>query len=341
MDGPSTAKRKGRSLGTGARCSKRPSQIAPVNPAWYTISPTVPSAPIIAAGGFEVSPGVDVGKVGSVRQAISGASVVGDAAKALAEIVASAEPMHPEAMMTGASQVATALGMASVLLENSAGVGTARSKGMVGIGGAHSHRRAIEAESAHRRWKERIADPYGGSLANAKRRPMEDMTAVVSNPSVIGLQLVNPKTQRSHGAKVRALPCPAPARRMLGLAPRSRRRLALPRAAAAAAAALRPRRTPHPWPTGETGRISIRTKVQTPCSLSLFVVVVPQSKVAMATRDHKGVPKYPRPTHITGGKRLCHTNAEIGDILRPLKSERGAMARVHEDWEKRGFAVPP
>ena len=143
MDGPSTAKRKGRSLGTGARCSKRPSQIAPANPAWYTISPTVPSAPIIAAGGFEVSPGVDVGKVGSVRQAISGASVVGDAAKALAEIVASAEPMHPEAMMTGVSQVATALGMASVLLENSAGVGTARSKGMVGIGGAHSHRRDV------------------------------------------------------------------------------------------------------------------------------------------------------------------------------------------------------
>ena len=71
------------------------------------------------------------------------------------------------------------------------------------------------------------------------------------------------------------------------------------------------------------------------------MVIVPQITVAMDTRNHKGVPEYPRPTHITGDKRLHYTNAEISDILRPLKAERGAMARVHGDWKKRGYAVPP
>ena len=207
MDRLSTAKRKGRSLGVQARCSKRPSQTTPANPAWYTVTPKGPSTPIIAASGFKVSPGVNVGKVGSVRQAISAGNVVGDAAKALADIVGAGATMSPEEKEDGVHKVATALGMASVLLEKSAGVGTARSKGMVGIGGAFTHRRAIEAAAADGRRKKRMADPHGGTLGNAMRTPMADITAVVGNPSVVGLQLVDPKTRKSHAGKVRALPC--------------------------------------------------------------------------------------------------------------------------------------
>ena len=76
-------KRSGRSLGMRQPPPKRPSQPAPANPAWYTVSARIPVA---AAEEFKVSPGVDMGKAGSVRQAISATSVVGDAAKALADM---------------------------------------------------------------------------------------------------------------------------------------------------------------------------------------------------------------------------------------------------------------
>ena len=106
---------------------------------------------------------------------------------------------------------------------------------MVGIGGAFTHRRAIEAAAADGRRKKRMADPHGGTLGNAMRTPMADTTAVVGNPSVAGLQLVDPKTRKSHAGKVRALPCTT-----LLCWPAARNRRPPPPATA--------RGTPHPWP---------------------------------------------------------------------------------------------
>ena len=107
-------KRSGGTLGVRRvrpQAAKRASQAAVANPAWHTVSPVVLNVPITAAEGFMVSPGVDLGKVGSVRQAISAQGVVGDAAKALADIVAGSMPAGSPEAMAGVQQVATALGM--------------------------------------------------------------------------------------------------------------------------------------------------------------------------------------------------------------------------------------
>ena len=58
-------------------------------------------------------------------------------------------------------------------------------------------------------------------------------------------------------------------------------------------------------------------------------------------RPDPAVPAYPRPTNCSGDKRLCYSNQEIADILRPLSGTHGAMKRVHKDWTRRGYAVPP
>ena len=201
---------------------KTPSQPPPANPGWYTVSPTAPSIPITGAKGFQVSPGVDVGKAGSVRQAISAGNVVADAAQVLADIAGSGATMSPGAAMAGVTKVATALGMASVLLQKSTGVGTIRGKGMNGIGGAFAHRRAIASQDANRRRGEARANPYGNGSAG-KRTSLADITAMVNDPSIVGLQMVSPAYKKGY-AKVGAL-CPAPIFRpsTVSFAPRAAR----------------------------------------------------------------------------------------------------------------------
>ena len=150
-------KRKGKSLGVRQTMPKPASKPASA-PSWYTVAPAVvdplASPPATAADGFKVSPGVDVGKAAAVRQTTSATTVVTEAAQALADIVATA-PMHPDAA-NGVRQVATALGMATVPLEKSAGDGTKRSKDMVGT---CARRKAV------------LADPFGAQ-ATAKRTPL-------------------------------------------------------------------------------------------------------------------------------------------------------------------------
>jgi len=207
MGKANAVKPTGRSLGMRQALRKTPSQPPPANPGWYTVSPIAPSIPITAAKGFQVSPGVDVGKAGSVRQAISAGNVVADAAQVLADIAGSGATMSPGAAMAGVTKVATALGMASVLLQKSTGVGTIRGKGMNGIGGAFAHRRAIASQDANRRRAEARANPYGNGSAG-KRTSLADITAMVNDPSIVGLQLVSPVKNKRGYTKVGAR-CPA------------------------------------------------------------------------------------------------------------------------------------
>ena len=337
MGGADAVRRTGRSLGMRQALHKRPPQPPPANPAWYTVSPTVPSTPITGANPFEVSPGIDVGKAGSVRQAISAGNVVDDAAKVLADIAGAGATMSPEEKEAGVHRVATALEMASVLIEKSAGLGTKRAKGMTGIGGAYSHRCAIASQDANRRRKEARAHPYGG-VSNSKRTPMGDITAVVNDPGIVGLQLVNPKAKKPY-AQVGARSAPPPFfARPPSLLPRAPPATAI----AAVAAALGPPRPRTPQPQF----------VRCPLFGNLFLnsnsFRTSLLQLGHTTKSHRlrpqrtapDVPAYPRPTHCSGDKRLCYTNPEIADILRPLGNTHGKMKRVHDDWIKRGYAVP-